>query len=160
MLETLVIVLIFCTAGIALFQIMILTQCGIVHRRLGLRLGDRQNALTKPEEIVGKKVGLPAGASVLFASVSCSQCAAVLRVIKGNIASKVAVYLVDKTTSAEVEESLSRYPEFSFAAQPGEALFNELQADGIPLFVRTDSTGRVEQAIRVDSPSMLLSHVS
>lgn len=155
--DGLVAVLLCSTVLIALFQFAILTQCGVVHRRLGVRLGDRDPVATEPApDLVGMEAGLPPKATILFASLSCTQCSAVLRAVVDTIAARLRIYLVDKPTSSAVEESMQRYPEFRFAAEPGEEFFNRIGAKGIPFFVRTDGSGRIAFASVIDSPAQLL----
>lgn len=145
------------TILIALFQFAILSQCGVVHRRLGLRFGDRNPVATGTvPDLVGKEAGLPPQATILFASLSCTQCSAVLRAVVDTIAVRLRIYLVDKPTSSAVEESMRRYPEFRFAAEPGEELFNRIGAKSIPFYVKTDGSGRIAFASVIDSPAQLL----
>jgi hypothetical protein len=139
------------SVGIAAFQLALLAECGVIHRRIRTLRGQRpvddesgQNAA----QWVGKASPLESRTNALFVSFSCSDCGALLRALDESLTTHLTVFVVDRDQQTDVNELLRRFG-YSFGAVPGKALFDSLKVNWVPLLVQTDASRHVRRMRQV-----------
>jgi hypothetical protein len=133
--------------GLGVFQLLVLAECGAIHRRLGKISHPSKAKESDLGILIGMKSILPPLTKALFVSLSCSSCTRILRGLADD--TDIQIYVADQNDPKQVANLQSLYPEFRFDALPGEDVYRYLKVNVLPIFLETDADSIIVSAQKV-----------
>ena len=146
--------------GILWFQLALLSEIGLIYKRLGKDLNEVVSRQTKLEGLVGRKTTLVAGTRAIFASLSCSSCYAVLRSVSLKKEAKdLSVFLVDQFTNDDAAIANSFFPDLRLKFLPGREFVKELNITDIPFYAEVGKSNAIEKVLYLEDSPLVLNNI-
>lgn len=139
---------------VIVFQISLLSECGLIRNRLPHDQFDTQESIRAA--LIGKKVTLSPSSSSVFISFSCATCQAILRQLsdfaeREREKLKFNIYIVDVYSLDDIRNHSFVSNSLRDLILPGKEIFDIIDIREVPIHVRVDGESKIAEISSITS---------